>query len=194
MTSNFTPDKLKCALPRIEIAAVGPVMLKMAAEECDGVMLHGVCTRKYLKESVMPRLELGFTNSGRCRGEFEISGGGFIVTGVDDKAVAKMFEWIRMQVGFNGSTPAYWPVFESHGLEDLGHKLNEMSKKGLWDEMRLEISDDVVHLFSAVGRHDQLVEVLLKRYSDIVDTVSLPPDTPPELIQDVRAIPAPRGD
>ena len=194
MTPNFTPDKLKCALPRIEIAAVGPVMLKMAAEECDGVMLHGFCTRKYLKESVMPRLELGFTNSGRPRGGFEISGGGFIATGADDKAVAKMFEWIRMRVGFYGSTPAYWPVFEAHGLEDLGHKLNEMSKKGLWDEMRLQISDDVVHLFSAVGRHDQLVEVLLKRYSDIVDTVALPPDTPPELIQDVQTIPTPRGD
>jgi len=191
MTPNFTPEKLAGPLPRIEIAAVGPVMLKVAAEECDGVMLHGFCTRKYLEQAVMPRLERGLERSNRIRSQFEISGGGFVATGEDDEAVAKMFEWIRMRVGFYGSTPSYWPVFEAHGLEDLGHKLNDMSKKGQWDEMTREISDDVVHLFAAVGRHDQLVEVLSERFSDLVDIVSLPLDTPPDVVQEVRSIATP---
>ena len=114
--------------------------------------------------------------------------------GEDDEAVAKMFEWIRMRVGFYGSTPSYWPVFEAHGLEDLGHKLNDMSKKGQWDEMTSEISDDVVHLFAAVGRHDQLVDVLSERFSDLVDIVSLPLDTPPDVVQEVRSIATPVDD
>lgn len=193
MTPNFTPEKLEGALPRIEIAAVGPVMLKVAAEECDGVMLHGFCTRKYLEDKVMPRLELGLKNSNRARKDFEISGGGFVATGADDEAVSKMFEWIRMRVGFYGSTPSYWPVFESHGLEDLGHKLNDMSKKGQWDDMTKEISDDVVHLFAAVGRHDELVGVLAERFGDLVDIVGLPDDTPADVVQDVRAIKTPGG-
>ena len=194
MTPNFTPEKLTGPLPRIEIAAVGPVMLKVAAEECDGVMLHGFCTRKYLEQAVMPRLERGLERSNRTRSQFEISGGGFVATGEDDEAVAKMFEWIRMRVGFYGSTPSYWPVFEAHGLEDLGHKLNDMSKKGQWDEMTSEISDDVVHLFAAVGRHDQLVDVLSERFSDLVDIVSLPLDTPPDVVQEVRSIATPVDD
>lgn len=191
MTPNFTPEKLECGLPRIEIAAVGPVMLKVAAEECDGVMLHGFCTRNYLEDKVMPRLHLGLNNSGRKREEFEISGGGFIASGKDDEAVDRMFEWIRMRVGFYGSTPSYWPVFESHGLEDLGHKLNDMSKKGLWDEMTKEISDDVVHLFAAVGRHDELVGAVTERFGGLVDIVALPEDTPPDLVQDIQAIESP---
>ena len=194
MTPNFTPEKLAGPLPRIEIAAVGPVMLKVAAEECDGVMLHGFCTRKYLEQAVMPRLERGLERSNRTRSQFEISGGGFVATGEDDEAVAKMFEWIRMRVGFYGSTPSYWPVFEAHGLEDLGHKLNDMSKKGQWDAMTSEISDDVVHLFAAVGRHDQLVDVLSERFSDLVDIVSLPLDTPPDVVQEVRSIATPVDD
>ncbi len=194
MTPNFTPEKLAGPLPRIEIAAVGPVMLKVAAEECDGVMLHGFCTRKYLEQAVMPRLERGLERSNRTRSQFEISGGGFVATGEDDEAVAKMFEWIRMRVGFYGSTPSYWPVFEAHGLEDLGHKLNDMSKKGQWDEMTSEISDDVVHLFAAVGRHDQLVDVLSERFSDLVNIVSLPLDTPPDVVQEVRSIATPVDD
>jgi len=188
MTPNFTPEKLAGPVPRIEIAAVGPVMMKVAAQECDGVMLHGFCTRKYLEETITPRLLKGLSSAGRARDQFEISGGGFVATGIDDEAVHKMFEEIRMRIGFYGSTPSYWPVFEVHGLQDLGMKLNELSKKGLWDEMTKEIPDDLVHLFAAVGRHDELVSAITDRFSGLVDIVGLPEDTPPELIQDITGI------
>lgn len=191
MTPNFTPEKLTCPVPKIQIAAVGPAMMKVAAEECDGVMLHGFCTGKYLDEVIMPRLEKGLANAGRKREDFEISGGGFVATGKDDEAVQEVFEWIRMRVGFYGSTPSYWPVFEVHGLEDLGHKLNDMSKKGQWEQMTKEIPDDVVHLFAAVGRHDELVGALTNRFGGRVDIVGLPDDTPPDVIQDVRSVSTP---
>jgi len=188
MTPNFTPEPLGTPVPKLQIAAVGPAMMKVAAEECDGVMLHGFCTRKYLQERIMPRLEKGLESAGRSRGQFEISGGGFVATGPDDEAVQKLFEWVRMRIGFYGSTPSYWPVFEVHGLEDLGLKLNEMSKKGQWDEMTKEISDDVVHLFAAVGRHDELVGALTDRFGGMTDMVGLPEDTPPDVIQEVLTI------
>ena len=136
----------------------------------------------------MPRLEKGLELAGRSRDQFEISGGGFVATGPDDEAVQKLFEWVRTRIGFYGSTPSYWPVFEVHGLQDLGLKLNEMSKKGQWGEMTKEISDDVVHLFSAVGRHDELVGALTERFGGMADIVGLPEDTPSDLIQDVLAI------
>ena len=188
MTPNFTPEALGTPVPKIQIAAVGPAMMKVAAEECDGVMLHGFCTGKYLQERIMPRLEKGLESAGRSRDQFEISGGGFVATGPDDEAVQKLFEWVRMRIGFYGSTPSYWPVFEVHGLQDLGLKLNEMSKKGQWDEMTKEISDDVVHLFAAVGRHDELVAALTDRFGGMTDIVGLPEDTPPDVIQEVLAI------
>ena len=188
MTPNFTPEKLSSAIPKIEIAAVGPAMMKVASEECDGVMLHGFCTRKYLKDTILPRIERGLANSGRARETFEISGGGFVATGADDRAVAKLFEWVRSRIGFYGSTPSYWPVFESHGLEDLGLKLNAMSKKGQWDQMTNEISDDVVHLFSVVGRHDELVDAIATRYRGLTDIVALPEDTPADLVKEVALI------
>jgi len=188
MTPNFTPEPLGTPVPKIQIAAVGPSMMKVAAEECDGVMLHGFCTRKYLQERIMPRLEKGLENAGRTRDQFEVSGGGFVATGPDDEAVEKLFEWVRMRIGFYGSTPSYWPVFEVHGLEDLGLKLNEMSKKGQWDEMTKEVSDDVVHLFAAVGRHDELVGALKDRFGGMTDIVGLPENTPPDVIQEVLEI------
>jgi probable F420-dependent oxidoreductase len=185
MTPNFTPDPMPCDSPKVQIAAVGPAMMKVAAQECDGVMLHAFCTRKYLDDVILPRLESGLEERGKSRRDFEISGGGFVVTGADDEAVNKMFEWVRMRVGFYGSTPSYWPVFESHGWEELGFKLNDMSKKGQWAQMTKEITDDVVHEFCAVGRYEQISAAIEQRFAGPIDVISLPADAPKDLVQDL---------
>lgn len=197
MTPNFTPEPMDEAPPAITIAAVGPAMMRVAGEVCDGARLHGFCTRKYLEEVAVPRLEAAMAAAGRQRAHFEISGGGFVASGATDEAVARAFEWVRTRIGFYGSTRAYWPVFEVHGLEDLGEKLNHMSKTGQWDAMAGEVSDDVVHLFAAVGRHDELVGAMQARFGGLVDTVGAgtpvdePGGLPPDLIQDIQAIPTP---
>ena len=188
MTPNFTPEPCEYGVPKVQIAAVGPAMMKVAAEECDGVMLHVFCTGKYLQQVILPRLNQGLENVGRRREDFEISGGGFVATGTDDAAVSAMFEWVRKRIGFYGSTPSYWPVFEQHGWEDLGHKLNDMSKKGQWDDMTRAISDDVVHEFCVTGRFDEIKDRIRQRFGGSVDVISLPNDTPKDLLQELRAL------
>ena len=186
MTPNFTPEPLPGELPKVQIAAVGPAMMKVAAEECDGVMLHAFCTRKYLDEVVMPRLLAGLETRACPREAFEISGGGFVVTGATDEAVAKMFEWVRTRVGFYGSTPSYWPVFEVHGWDDLGRELNTLSKAGRWDDMTKAIPDDIVHHFCAVGRFDEIQSRIAERFGGVADVLSLPGEAPQDLIQDLQ--------
>ena len=189
MTPNFVPEPYDAPAPRIGLAAVGPAMLKVAAEESDGAKLHIFCTRKYLENRIMPILSEGLSRTGRAREQFEISGGGFVVTGKDDEAVSKLFEWVRYRVAFYGSTPAYWP------LADLGPKLNAMTKEGKWDRIAGEISDEVVHRFAAVGRHDQIAKAIEQRFGGLVDSVSAsansskPADMPPDLLQDIVRIP-----
>ncbi|MBV39637.1 MAG: LLM class F420-dependent oxidoreductase [Rhodospirillaceae bacterium] len=195
MTPNFTPEPIDCPAPPITVAAVGPAMMKVAGEEYDGARLHPFCSRKYLEKIVVPRLENAMANVGRKRENFEISGGGFIATGADDEAVAKMFEWVRMRIGFYGSTRAYWPVLEQHGLEELGQKLNHMSKTNQWDKMTAEVDDDLVHLFTAVGRHDEIAGAVEKRFGGISDSISdsasseLRGGMPPDVLQDIQRIP-----
>lgn len=197
MTPNFVPEAYDGPAPRLGLAAVGPAMLKVAAEESDDVKLHVFCTRKYLADTIMPILDAGLAKSGRARHQFEISGGGFVVTGKDDEAVAKLFDWVRYRVAFYGSTPAYWPVFEAHGLGDLGRKLNAMTREGKWDQLAAQVSDDVVHLFAAVGRHDQIAKAIEARFGGLVDSISAsansakPSDMPPDLLQDLARIPTP---
>jgi len=195
MTPNFAPEPTEAPPPPVTIAAVGPAMLKVAAEECDGVKLHGFCTRRYIEDVVMPRLAEGLAKAGRRRENYEISGGGFLATGPDDATVACMFEWVRERVAFYGSTQAYWPVLALHGLEELGQKLNAMTRQGRWNEMAREIPDDVVHLFAAVGRYDQIVKAIEQRFGGLTDALNAranaaqPGHLPRDLIQDIRRVP-----
>ncbi len=86
MPPNFTPEPIGSPAPPITVAAVGPAMMKVAGEEYDGARLHAFCTRKYLENVVLPRLQAAIAKVGRPRERFEISGGGFIATGADDEA------------------------------------------------------------------------------------------------------------
>jgi hypothetical protein len=143
--------------------------------------------RRYINQAVL-RGRRWLARSGRTREHFEISGGGFVATGPDDESVAKMVEWVRYRVAFYASTPAYWPVLTVHGLQELGAKLNVMSKAGQWDRMAAEVSDEVVRLFAAVGTHRDLAKEIEQRFGGVADggtvrRVRRASEIPPDLIR-----------
>ena len=146
---------------------------------------------------VVPELATGMARSRRQRPTFEIAGGGFVATGATDAAVDKVREWVRYRVAFYGSTPAYYPVLDAHGLRDLGLKLNRMTRDGAWDRMAAEIPDDVLDLFVVSGRHDQIADAIEQRFGGAVDTIYAsasseePGDMPPDLLRDLARIATP---
>ncbi|MFK8050676.1 MAG: TIGR03617 family F420-dependent LLM class oxidoreductase [Halioglobus sp.] len=194
MTPNFVPQSSDQPPVPITIAAVGPQMLKLAGEVCDGVHLHPFCTRAYLENVAMPRIELGLAQSGKPREAFQIAGGGFLATGETDEEVADVLEWVRYRIAFYGSTPSYWPVLEHHDLGDLGRKLNSMTKAGQWDDLAAEVSDDVLSLFTAFGRYDQIAAAVEERFGGVIDMLyaSLSADNlpaiPADVLQDIQKI------
>lgn len=197
MTPNFTPEPMAFAAPPVTMAAVGPATLRVAGEVADGVRLHGFCTSKYIENVIWPQLKTGLDRAGRSRESLQISGGGFVLTGATDEEVNTQVEFYRGRIAFYGSTRAYWPVFEQHGLEGLGEKLNYMSKNNQWKQMPAEITDDVLQLFAAIGRHDEIVKEIQQHFGGLVDSVAdsasydTPGYLPPDVIQDIQAIKTP---
>ena len=106
-------------------------------------------------------------------------------------------EFYRGRIAFYGSTRAYWPVFEQHGLEELGQKLNYMSKNNQWEKMPAQISDDTLQLFAAIGRHDQIVNEMKQHFGDMVDAIAdsasydTPGYLPPDVILDIQSLKTP---
>lgn len=195
MTPDFSPEPTSLPMPPVAIAAVGEAMLRVAGQVADGVRLHPLCSRRYLEEICLPNLMQGMRRAGRSRLHFDIHGGGFIVTGPDDAAVAAGMQKVRRRIGFYGSTRTYLPILALHGLQDLGLKLHRMSVEGSWDAMAEAVPDDVVRIFAACGTHDRIATAIQERFGGVADSIDLhfPPDTPPglqrELLTDIRRIP-----
>ena len=191
MTPNFSPKPNGLRPIPISMAAVGQAMLRVAGEVCDGVRLHPFSTRRYLHEVSNARITEGLARGNRARQHVEIVAGGFIATGRNAQAVAKMKEYVRFRIAFYCSTRAYWDVLRLHGMEALGEKLNPYPRQNRWDEMAALIPDDVIDLFAVVADYANLPRAIEARYGGLADTVSLQfsaDDDADELGEMVRAI------
>ena len=120
MTPVFAPPPHAYGPPRVFLAAVGPLMNEVAGEVADGVITHGICSARYLREVIA-------AGAGPWPGEVGTLVGtssrstcpGFISVVEDPSKMEKARDAMRRQVGYYASTPAYRPVLDLHGWGDL---------------------------------------------------------------------------
>jgi probable F420-dependent oxidoreductase len=172
MTPFFNPGPNPHGVPRVFLAAVGEKMTEVVGEVCDGMLVHGFTTERYLREVTMPALARGADAGGRAVEDIELSLPAFVVTGVDDESTAAAAAAVRGQIAFYGSTPAYRGVLELHGWGDLQPELNRLSKEGRWDDMGAAIDDEVLETFAVVAEPDQVAAELRARWGGLIDRVS----------------------
>jgi probable F420-dependent oxidoreductase len=172
MTPFFNPGPNPYGPPRVFLAAVGARMTEVAGEVADGILLHGFTTERYVREVTLPALERGWARSGKQRGDFEISGPMFVVTGTNEEELAAARGATKQQIAFYGSTPAYRGVLELHGWGDLQGELNRLSKQGEWAAMGELVTDDILETFAVVAEPEDVPRQMLARYGDVLDRIS----------------------
>ncbi len=192
MTPMFTPTDTQYGPPKVALAAVGPLMSKVAGEVADGLIVHAFTTKAYMESVTLPAIEEGLAKSGRSRSDFQLIYPGFVVSGADEESFEQASTATRKQIAFYGSTPAYRPVLETHGWGDLQDELNAMSKRGLWDEMGTRITDDILGEFAIVGEPHEVVAKFKERFGGIVDRTSMSfpwadGDTKRALVEELRS-------
>ena len=193
MTHYFTPTDTQYGRPRIALAAVGPLMTKVAAEAADAMLCHAFTTAWYLQEVTVPMIETTLAQNGRDRSKFEIVATMFTAAGDTEEEIQNARTRLRKQISFYGSTPAYKGVFELHGWYDLQPKLNRLSKEGKWDEMAESLAEEVVDAFVISGTPEQVVDQMKTVFAGKIDRSSLgfavkDPDRRKALIQRARGL------
>jgi probable F420-dependent oxidoreductase len=171
MVPLFNPGPIANPNIPIHLAAVNPIMCRIAGEVADGLRPHPVCTRKYIEEVMLPNAQQGASRTGRSLDGFQVCMKPLIATAETDEALLAKRETARARVAFYASTPAYRRAFEIHGLEDLADKLAPLARAQNWDAMPALISDEVLELFAVVGRYDQIAAMLKARYQGIATRV-----------------------
>jgi probable F420-dependent oxidoreductase len=159
MTPFFNPGENPFGIPKILMAAVGPLMLKAAAENADGIIVHPFHSAKSFHELTLPALGNRFQDN-----NFDIVIGLIVGLGTTQDEIDQAKLSCASQISFYGSTPAYKGMLEVHGFEDLHLELNRLSKQGEWIKMREIIPDEVLQKFAIIGTPAEVGKELLSRY------------------------------
>ncbi len=173
MTPVFAPAPHEFGPPRVFLAAVGPLMNEVAGEVADGVLTHGICTARYLREVILPALDRGLAKSGRARDDVEVTCPGFISVVENVAATGKARDAMRRHVAYYASTPAYRPVLELHGWGDLQAELYACSKVGRWNDMAALVDDEVLDTLTIVCGPGELAGEVAQRYGGLVDRINV---------------------
>lgn len=176
MTPMFSPPPHEWGGPPVHLAAVGPLMTKLAGEVADGLLVHGFTTARYLRERTLPALEEGLRAAGRSRGDVTVSLPGMVVTGWTAQQRAEAAAAVKATIAFYGSTPAYRPVLELHGwgaLADELHALSVSRRQDKWTAMAGLVDDDVLDAFAVVAEPGEVAAEVHARFDGAVDRFSV---------------------
>lgn len=167
----FSPSPSGLPMPPIYVAAVGPVMTRMAGEIADGMFVHPFNSAQSFSELTLPNLKLGAETSGRaqpCKVSIQV----ITATALDEPSMQEALFAARRQIAFYASTPAYRPVLELHGWGDLQPRLAGLIREGRWDALATEITDEMLRTFAVIGTPKEIVEQIARRFGGRVDRVS----------------------
>ncbi|HLM07223.1 MAG TPA: TIGR03617 family F420-dependent LLM class oxidoreductase [Blastococcus sp.] len=176
MTPMFAPAAHEWGAPPVHLAAVGPVMTRLAGEVADGLLVHGFTTERYLRERTLPALAEGLVLAGRAREELTVSLPGLVVSGRTDAERAEAAAAVKATIAFYGSTPAYRPVLELHGWDALADELHALSvgrREDKWTAMRDLVDDEVLATFAVVADPGDVAARVRERFAGLLDRFSV---------------------
>lgn len=178
MTPFFNPGPIEHPNIPIYIAGVNEKLCHVAGELCQGFHVHPFHTPKYLREQILPNIEIGLQKTKRARADIQMSSAIFVAT---DEGEAEM---ARMQISFYASTPSYRPVLETHGWGDVGEKLSSLAARKEWGAMAEQITDEMLEEFCVMTTPESLASAIKTRYEGLLDRITL--YTPFEVGQDME--------
>jgi probable F420-dependent oxidoreductase len=172
MTPFFSPGPHEWPHIPIYIAAVNPYMCRLVGELCDGIQIHPFHSIKYIRETVLPNIELGLQKSKRRRQDLTLATSAFVITGKNRDEIEQAKAPVRQQIAFYASTRTYITVLEAHGWGETCYRLNEMVAKGNWGGMPDLITDEMLEVYAVQGTHDEVPGLLKKKYGGLLDRLA----------------------
>jgi probable F420-dependent oxidoreductase len=171
MPPAFNPGPNPFGMPPIYLAALGPVMTRTAARVADGLLVMPFHSVRHFRERTLPAVDDGLARSGRSRADFDIVPQVIAALGRTDDELAAASTGVRQLLAFYGSTPAYAPVLQIEGRDDLQPKLNALSKQMAVGEMTELIDDKLLTTLAVRGTPEDCAREIVARFGDVASRV-----------------------
>jgi probable F420-dependent oxidoreductase len=172
MPPVFNPGPNPYGSPPVFVGALGPKMTEWAATVADGILIMPFNSARHLKERTLPAIEQGLKKAGREPGDLQIECETIVAMGRSDEEIQAARSGVRNLLAFYASTPAYRPVLEVEGWQQIQPELNTMSKRGEWLEMARRIDDTMLDTLAVAGTPEQCAIEINRRFGSIATRVS----------------------
>ena len=149
---------------KVDIAAVGPYMTRVAGEVADGVHVHPWHSMQYLENRLLPAVAEGAAKAGRSLEDIDFIVPVFAVPGDTPEERATLDHRARTQIAFYGSTPNYHFQFDDLGYQGMTAKMGERLRAGDIEGMAAMITDEMMDHYALVTRWDDMADQLIARY------------------------------
>jgi probable F420-dependent oxidoreductase len=163
LPAMWSPGPIAVPDPPVDVAAVNPWMLRMAAQVADGVHVHPLNTPTYYAETLLPNVAEA---TGR---PFALFVPVFTVAGDSDEVRGRAREACRTMVAFYGSTPNYAFIFEQLGHPGTTEAIRAAQKAGDPAGMAAAVPDDVLRHFVVEGTWAELPRRMADRFGPLVE-------------------------
>ena len=173
MSPFFDPGPIEHPRIPIFLAAVNPLMFRVAGEIADGVEAHPFSTPAYLREVAMPAIAKGLAKAGRGRTQFTVACPVFTLVEASTTFAADE-AYVRAQLGFYASTPSYRAVLTHHGWDEIGEELSSLAHERRFDELPRLVTEPMLEAFVTRAKtYGELGLRLRERYAGVLDRVGL---------------------
>ena len=156
---------------RVDVSAVGPMMLAVAGEVADGVHVHPLHSMHYVENRLLPGVAEGAGRAGRSVDDVDLIVPVFACPGDSVEERAAYVDVARRQIAFYGSTPNYAFQFDDLGFEGTTGRIREKMKAGDLDTIGDVITDEMLDHFAVVAPWDELADRLVDRYAGTASRV-----------------------
>lgn len=148
--------------PLIYVAAVNPLMTRVAGEVSDGLAAHPFSTEEHLARVLLPELEAGARQAGRSRPPVLLQ---LVVAPTRQVAAAQMLAY---------TVPAYRRVLDQSGLGEVADRVMAAAREGRRAQARDLIEHHLLdHLGVIVGDDEDSLRRGLERWRPYADRLSL---------------------
>ncbi len=167
LTEQWTPSRHGYEDVKVDISAVGPLMLRAAGEVADGVHVHPMHSMHYIKERLLPGIAEGAARAGRDASKIDKIIPVIVAAGDTPEERATSVKEAKTTIAFYGATPNYAFQFDDLGYTGLRDQLRDCLKSG--DSARSEalLTDEILDQFAVVARWDDVADKMIGRYKGI---------------------------
>jgi len=167
LPEQWTPPRHEHEDVKVDISAVGPIMVRVAGEVADGVHVHPMHSMHYINNRLLPGVAEGARRAGRDPSEIDLIIPVIVAAGDTPEERANPITEARTTIGFYGATPNYAFQFDDLGHTGLRDQLRDCLKTGDNARVQALITDEILDQFAVVARWDDVADRMIERYKGV---------------------------